>query len=291
MKPLSLTLASGHQITVAVEAVTPEQAAAWLKHNNLKNRKPRPRQIEILRREMAAGAWAFTHQGIAFGEAGPDGVEPLLDGQHRLLAIAASGLTLPDVLIFRRLPVKAQEATDMGQARSVAENLSLFDGEVNANALCALVNSAAQTWANYDFKVSLPQTREILKLFPKFRLFAKMDHSKYPQPFGLTPVKAACGIALHQWPAEAAAFWDAYQRGLGLHETHPAWHLRNHCLTVNASNFKTRSGLFSYAADCLDYHLTGRPMATAKATATGTAWLRKELSAKYTALKNILRLS
>lgn len=147
---LPLTLANGHLITVALEAITPEQAAAWLATNNVKNRKPRPRQIEILRREMAGGAWAFTHQGIAFGEpAEENGIEPLLDGQHRLHAIVASGVTLADALIFRGLPVKAQEATDMGQARSIAENLSLFDGEVNATALCSLVNAAAGTWANY----------------------------------------------------------------------------------------------------------------------------------------------
>ena len=299
MKPTKsnhpLQLASGHPITVSLETITPETAAEWLKLN-VRNRKPRPRQIEILRREMAGGAWQFTHQGIAFGEAEPEsGITPLLDGQHRLHAIVASGATLNDQIIFRNLPHKAQEATDMGQARSTAENLHLFDGEKNASTLCALVNSIARDFAHYDNKVSLPQTREIIKLFPRLRLLAINTMAelskKRPAPFRQLPVLSICGLALHKWPQEAASFHDAYQKGLNLTDTHPAYHLRNHCVQIEgASGYADRQKLSSYAADCLQQALTGPPMESPKPTGTGYAWLRKELGPKYTQLRTILRL-
>jgi hypothetical protein len=295
MKPLTLPLSTGHKITVSLETVTPEQARQWLKENNIKNRKPRPRQIEILRREMAGGAWAFTHQGIAFGEPNADGIEPLLDGQHRLEALSASGVSIKDFLIFRNLPAKAQECTDMGQARSVAENLQMFDGEANTAALCSLVNTLAQTWGNYEYKVSLPQTREILKLFPKLRLLAKIDHAKFGPAFSLIGVRAVCGIAVHKWQAEAAAFHDSYAMGLNLSAIHPAWHLRNYCIKAYnenaASNFTGRSTLFNFAADCLQLAITGQAMDSPKPTGTGREWLRTELAPQYTKLKTILRLS
>lgn len=286
--PVNLTIPGGHAIRIAAETITPDLARAYLLQN-LKNRKPRPRQVEILRREIAAGGWQFTHQGIAFGEPDPEGREPLLDGQHRLLAIVAADKSI-DCLVFRNLPVKAQEATDMGQSRSVAENLSLFDGEVNTSTLLTLTNATAQCWARFDGRVSLPQTREILRLFPDLRLLAKLNVSKIPTAFKQSPVKAVVGIAIHKWRKETAAFADAYERGLGLTENHPSHHLRNYCLTNYESGFPGRQALFSFATDCLQHFITGTPMDSPKPTGTGLKWLRAEMATEYTALCTALRL-
>lgn len=285
----SLALPGGEAITITLEHISPETAAEYLKHN-VKNRKPRPRQVEILKRDMVADAWRLTHQGIAFGESGALGHSPLLDGQHRLLAIVASGRTIP-CLVFRGLPDNAQETTDMGQARSLAENLQLYDGEKNVNVLVALVNATAQCWARYDARVSLPQTREILKLFPKLRLLAMINTTKYPAPFRMTPVIAACAIAVHKWPQDAASFHDSYQQGLHLHAEHPAHHLRNYCLSLEDNNkLGVRQKIFSFAADCLQHHIECRSMASAKPTGTGLPWLRTALESKYAQLRAILRL-
>jgi len=64
--------------------VTPEMAEAWLQSNN-SNRHMRHRVVERYARQMREGRWRFTHQGIAFS------AKRLIDGQHRLAAIVASG--------------------------------------------------------------------------------------------------------------------------------------------------------------------------------------------------------
>lgn len=58
--------------------VTPEMAAKWLEGNVL-NRPLKQAHVDRLAREMAAGRWRLTHQGIAFDVSGC-----LIDGQHRL---------------------------------------------------------------------------------------------------------------------------------------------------------------------------------------------------------------
>lgn len=68
---------------IDVVQVTPQLAREWLKRNS-KNRAIRPSHVENLRLAFERGEYTMTHQGIAFGDDGE-----LIDGQHRLSAIAA----------------------------------------------------------------------------------------------------------------------------------------------------------------------------------------------------------
>ena len=61
--------------------VTPELACRWLEANT-QNRVVNPAHVDRLVRDMKAGRWYLTHQGIAFDTHGL-----LVDGQHRLWAI------------------------------------------------------------------------------------------------------------------------------------------------------------------------------------------------------------
>lgn len=67
--------------------VTPELARQWLLLNN-SNRTLQRKRVEDYAREMKAGRWYVTHQGVAFYDDGS-----LCDGQHRLAAIVMSGCT------------------------------------------------------------------------------------------------------------------------------------------------------------------------------------------------------
>ena len=73
---------SGTEIRTETILVTPEMARRWLDSNTRSNRRPSAKTVDAYAREMAAGRWLVTHQGIAFNQAGE-----LVDGQHRLLAI------------------------------------------------------------------------------------------------------------------------------------------------------------------------------------------------------------
>ena len=97
-----------------VMMVTPMQAMEWLKHNE-NNRRIRHAVVERYAAMMAAGEWPLTHQGIALGE---DGC--VLDGQHRLLALKKSGVTLPMSVTFN-VPTSAYPYFDMGVKRSMED--------------------------------------------------------------------------------------------------------------------------------------------------------------------------
>lgn len=64
-----------------VMLVTPEIAAGWLAKNK-SNRQLRSHTVAHYARQMRAGEWQLTHQGILI-----DGEGNLADGQHRLSAI------------------------------------------------------------------------------------------------------------------------------------------------------------------------------------------------------------
>jgi len=289
MKPkpydnFTITLTTGQPVTCTRETIGPSLARTYLQ-TNLTNRKPRPRQVEILKRDLLAGAWRFTHQGVAFDASGN-----LMDGQHRLMAIIAADISIPDILVWRGIPAEAKEATDQSQGRTLAENLQLIDGEKNTASLCSLVNAIVRCWTFYDFRLSLPQTREILALFPLLRKVAAVDSRSVPPPFAVPAVRACCGIALHRWPQEAAAFHDSYQKGLNLSADSPAHHLRNFCLNSEIKGSKIAKTLFAYTADCLERHIAGRPMSLSKPTGTGREWLRQAMPKEYAALRQILKL-
>ena len=67
-----------------VMEVGPDLAARWL-DGNTHNRPLKQTLVDRFVRDMQAGRWRLTHQGIAFDA---DGM--LIDGQHRLWAIVIS---------------------------------------------------------------------------------------------------------------------------------------------------------------------------------------------------------
>lgn len=77
-----------------VMQITPADAEELLKGNKM-NRKLSPRQIESHARDMKEGRWVLTHQGIALSP-----TYDVLDGQHRLHAIKASGVTVEMSVAF-----------------------------------------------------------------------------------------------------------------------------------------------------------------------------------------------
>lgn len=85
-----------NKIETNVEIVTPEKASEYLAQNK-NNRRINSRHVELLMRDMKAGNWRLTHQGIAFDEYGN-----LLDGQHRLMACVLSKVPI-ETLVTRNV--------------------------------------------------------------------------------------------------------------------------------------------------------------------------------------------
>ncbi len=114
--------------------VSPEIAAAWLTECNTHNRKVVDAHVDRLAREMKAGRWRLTHQGIAFSTN-----RVLLDGQHRLWAVIMSEATVP-MRVFFNEPAESLAAIDSIRPRTNDEIISLAGtiGTVSKSELATL---------------------------------------------------------------------------------------------------------------------------------------------------------
>ena len=101
-----------------IKQISPELAKQYLTHNNA-NRHIRKDRVALYAKQMRNGEWHLTGQGITFGKNGQ-----LLDGQHRLMAIVESGVTVP-MLVVTEADVVA--TYDSGLPRSLADQIRLED--------------------------------------------------------------------------------------------------------------------------------------------------------------------
>lgn len=108
-------------ITTNIETITPEIAREYLSRN-VKNRRIRSEVVNMLARDILAGKFRVTHQGIAFYEDGS-----LMDGQHRLSAIVKANRPV-QLMVSRGFPKESMMAVDKGTGRSTSDVLALGYG-------------------------------------------------------------------------------------------------------------------------------------------------------------------
>lgn len=95
-----------------------------------RNRKLTRPQVEKWKRTLAAGRWKLTHEGIAISN-----TLKLLDGQHRLTAIA-EGEVGADFIVFVGVDEETFKVIGQGKGRTAADALSTV-GAVDTNKLSA----------------------------------------------------------------------------------------------------------------------------------------------------------
>ncbi len=120
-----------------VVLVTPEMAAEWLTRNS-SNRPMRRNTVEHYARQMVAGEWQLTHQGICFDAHGS-----LVDGQHRLTAIVNAGI--PVRMLVSAMDTEATAmglALDIGALRSYSDVLQIPKREIEIARLLFEVAAA-----------------------------------------------------------------------------------------------------------------------------------------------------
>lgn len=120
-------------VRVSIERIGPAAASAYLKHNT-KNRPLNKRHAERLRQSMADGDWWMNGETVIFSHDGT-----LLNGQHRLWAIVASGAEV-DVLVVRGIDQHAFRTIDGVRARTTGDVLAI-DNEKNANAVAGAISA------------------------------------------------------------------------------------------------------------------------------------------------------
>lgn len=122
---------------VEVVDITPEVAGEMLTHNR-SNRNVREKTVRHYARDMRNDDW---HLGdtIKFDWNGR-----LIDGQHRLIAVAESGTT-QRFFVVRNLPPEVQVVIDSGAKRTGADALR-FEGHTNYSTLIAAASRIAMDW-------------------------------------------------------------------------------------------------------------------------------------------------
>jgi hypothetical protein len=134
--------------------VTPELALSWLTINNF-NRPKNAEAVAKYVRQIREGRWRLTHQGAAFTKNGF-----LLDGQHRLFAIAECGVTVPMRICFNE-PIDNYDVIDCGRNRSSLDVIrmgakdSTLTAAHNQTLQCMLAGRLCKTanrWSNAELK-------------------------------------------------------------------------------------------------------------------------------------------
>lgn len=206
----------------------PKQAASLLA-GNARNRNVIRTKVEMWSRSMAAGEWILNGESIKVASDGT-----LLDGQHRLMAIVHSGVTI-ETFVVRGLPPVAQETVDIGDRRSVSDILTLR-GEVNTLALAAALMVAWRITTNGHLfggaGIKWPSAQELLDYLdshPGMRESVRIGESVRKQ--GVLRYPGALVSGLHYLMSEldvddANVFWERLSNGESLNVGDPIHTLR-----------------------------------------------------------------
>lgn len=128
---------NGRLLTISVELVGPVEAEALLAKNT-HNRNEKANHQARLTGDLVADEFAFNGDTIVISHE----PEVLLDGQNRLRAIAAAGVTVP-LLIIRGLPHVVQEKIDVGGVPRGLHDILKLRGETQCANLAALIRRCA----------------------------------------------------------------------------------------------------------------------------------------------------
>lgn len=162
--------------TMEIVSVDPALARRWLKSNE-RNRHLRMRAVENYARDMLGGRWAQTGEAIKFSNG------RLLDGQHRLAAVIASGMTI-DFLIISGLDDSSQELMDSGVKRSSGDALALRGRKFTAAISAAARLCLREPVIGYvETKIATPTHSEIVafvEAHPEIDRAAEVAMSYYP---------------------------------------------------------------------------------------------------------------
>lgn len=151
-------------IETRLEEITPELATQYLSCNT-RNRTIRRRDVEMYARAIKNGSFVTTHQGIAFDDEGN-----LIDGQHRLMAIAMAGQPV-HMMVARGISPQAFMVVDRGASRTMRDVVQLGDqtaGERGAMIKNCVMLSAISQLVECGYKSMKLTAEETLKLFNAF---------------------------------------------------------------------------------------------------------------------------
>ncbi|MEU9036819.1 hypothetical protein AB0D45_18215 [Streptomyces sp. NPDC048352] len=160
--------------------ITPEMADLWLTHcNPVSNRVMSDTVYERYAKAMSDGAWRTTHQGLAFDASGM-----LLDGQHRLMGIKISGVTV-EMLVIPNCDPETFDVLDSGHRRQAAQLLKIPHRTVVA-AAARIIGQMYKMWdpvtlfdGFYDTKAATSDILRAVAAWPELTTLAPIAAASY----------------------------------------------------------------------------------------------------------------
>lgn len=211
--------------------VTPEIAQHWMTFNT-SNREVTQAKLEQFQHEMERGEWKAQGDTIRFSYG------KLLDGQHRLMAVALAGVTLP-MLVVHGLDPETQANMDTGRGRTPRDVLSI---EGLDKWESSTLGSAIHTIMAYESGLALYSARKFLNrevrnyyLEHRAAIEATVQVCKaLPRKHPIVPHSRT--MALHyifaKLDREAAdQLFTRLTTGEGLAKSSPVFHLRQRLLS------------------------------------------------------------
>lgn len=123
MTMISGFTASSPKVETDVVTMTPQWAQELLDRQSFKNRPLRKNVVARYAREMAAGRWRLTHQGLLIDI----DTNEVVDGQHRLHACVVAQKPFETVLTFMDGAAALFPSVDQGTKRSPGDTLAMID--------------------------------------------------------------------------------------------------------------------------------------------------------------------
>lgn len=219
-------------VSVSIEVVTPDLAREWLTYNT-RNRHPKPSAVVRYGGDMGADLWDLNGESIKFSFPDPEPI--LLDGQNRLLACVESGTSFVTVVV-RGLSPDAQETTDVGIRRGLADALKIR-GYDNVVDLAAAITGLWQFDTRPDHAVArgggvhyptMHRAFEVLDANPGLVVSVGLGN-RVRKAIGL---RSSVGATFHYVasridPEDADGFFERLASGANLDANDPILLLRN----------------------------------------------------------------
>lgn len=253
------------------KTITPAFANDVLENHNPRNRHLSERKASVFARDMSAGRWITTHQGIAFDVNGD-----LIDGQKRLRGVIIANTPvrmlvstgLPVDVKIGELCVRVMDVVDRGETRTVAQQLGITHGISNATYVSAaclaiyhLVRPGKGNYTTTDILFCEDALHDDIQA-----VIQKTQNKRWRSGFILGP------LALYRHAHKNKA--DAFLSELLLLESEIAspvrafmrWFERSHSSSNKMATMRVLAG-------CLKYYHGGKEMDRAFDTEPSRAWL------------------
>lgn len=205
------------EMDAKIVLMTPQWAADILASQNTNNRPIKKLAVQKLITAIERGEWVLTHQGIAIDWDGR-----LIDGQHRLLAIQLSGITVPIYMTINCDPATFV-VCDIGTARTSGDVLTVHGvAQYNATMIGAATGIVLRysrypnlIWIGKNAIISHADILDYYKYWDEWDLAIKCAGKAYRGYKQITPSNIMALIILARNTGHPWKIIENFSQGIG----------------------------------------------------------------------------